>query len=117
MSDIKVHQRERARILSDPATSDETAEQILRESLESGERDWMLWSAAVARPSIPEHYFGALMQQMEFTVLISIAHSKRTSPNILEKLAELPVEQYGNLDDRWKEIRDIARARLERRHP
>jgi hypothetical protein len=112
----KIHQRERARILSDPATPDEKAEQILRASLESGEKDWMVWSAAVARACIPVHYFGALMQKMEFTVLISLAHSKRTPPDILEKLAELPVEQYGNLEDRWKEIRDIASLRIERRH-
>jgi hypothetical protein len=116
MFESKIHQREWARIVSDPAIPDDVAEWILRESLEGGENDWMVWSAAVARPNVPVHYFGALMQKMEFTVLISIAHSKRTPADVLEKLATLPVEQYGNLDDRWKEIRDIARERLERRH-
>lgn len=117
MSVVKVHQRDRARQLSDPATLDEVAEQILRESLESGEKDWMVWSAAVARPSIPMRYFDEMLERKEFTVLLSIAHSRRTEDETLRKLAALPKEPTSNLKDRWKEIRDIARTRLERRHP
>ena len=112
----KIHQREWARIVSDPAIPDDAAEWILRESLEDGENNWMVWSAAVSRPNIPVHYFDALLERREFTVLLSIAHSGRTEDTALEKLATLPKDPTSNLKDRWKEVRDVAREQLQRRH-